>query len=214
MKCDADTCRRFQPVPSFVRVVAFSNRCSSHQNGFTLIEIMVALALATMMMFIAIPSIQGIRKPPLVRASEDFVKGCREARARAILTGRPMQFVIEAGSGLLRVEPATTALPAAFGTDGSGAIPALSSDPDVHETRALFSAQLPEEVAFRKLVINLRSVFDARDRSSSDAQFAIIHFYPNGTSDDLLAEMLVNHSEVFQITLDVITGQPTVIAVP
>ncbi len=184
-------------------------------HGFTLIELMVAMAIASMMLLIAIPSIRGVRKPPQVRATEDFVKGCREARARAILTGRPMQLVIDSQAGMMRVESAPTVLPHESPTGGPGPQETGYSAPRIEsETRTLFSAHLPDEVAFRRLVINLRNVFDAREQVDSGTTVAFVRFYPNGTSDDLLAEIMVDQSEVFRITLDVIVGEPTVVAVP
>lgn len=185
------------------------------RRAFTLIELMVAMAIASMMLLIAIPSIRGVRKPPQVRATEDFVKGCREARARAILTGLPMQLVIDSQAGMMRVERAPSAIPNETASDGPMAPePGYSAPRKEAETRSLFSARLPDEVAFRRLVINLRNVFDAREQVDSGTSVAFVRFYPNGTSDDLLAEIMVDQSEVFRVTLDVIVGEPTVIAVP
>lgn len=192
-----------------------SARCPSGRRGFTLIELMVAMAIAAMLLLVAIPNLRGLKKPPLVRATEDFVNGCREARARAILTGRPMQLAIEGGGGTIRVEPAPTLAPANFdaGAGYSSGFESTSPTPS-SDSKPLFSAHLPEDVAFRKLVVNLKNVFDARSQSGANAQTALVRFYPNGTSDALLAELLVDQSEVFQITLDVIVGQPNVVAVP
>ena len=202
----ADSCHRVGRVSEFGR---------SGPGAFTLIELMVAMAIASMMLLIAIPSIRGVRKPPQVRATEDFVKGCREARARAILTGRPMQLVIDSQAGMMRVESAPTVIPTEAISDGpSGPDSGYSAPRRESETKTLFSAHLPDEVAFRKLVINLRNVFDAREQVDSGTTVAFVRFYPNGTSDDLLAEIMVDQSEVFRVTLDVIVAEPTVIAVP
>jgi prepilin-type N-terminal cleavage/methylation domain-containing protein len=202
----ADSCHRVGRVSEFGH---------SGLGAFTLIELMVAMAIASMMLLIAIPSIRGVRKPPQVRATEDFVKGCREARARAILTGRPMQLVIDSQAGMMRVESAPTVIPTQAIPDGPGSPDSGYSAPRREaETKTLFSAHLPDEVAFRKLVINLRNVFDAREQVDSGTTVAFVRFYPNGTSDDLLAEIMVDQSEVFRVTLDVIVGAPTVIAVP
>jgi len=184
-------------------------------DGFTLIELMVAIAIASMMLLIAIPSIRGVKKPPQVRATEDFVKGCREARARAILTGQPMQLVIDSAGGMLRVERAPSLLPTDAPPESSEPSYSGYNTPRVErETKPLFSAHLPDEVAFRRLVINLHNVFDAREQADNGTTMAFVRFYPNGTSDDLLAEIMVDQSEVFRITLDVIVGEPTVAAVP
>jgi prepilin-type N-terminal cleavage/methylation domain-containing protein len=202
----ADSCHRAGRVSGFGR---------SGLGAFTLIELMVAMTIASMMLLIAIPSIRGVQKPPQVRATEDFVKGCREARARAILTGRPMQLVIDSQAGMLRVEGAPTVIPTEAISDGPGGPDSGYSAPRREsETKTLFSAHLPDEVAFRKLVINLRNVFDATEQVDSGTTVAFVRFYPNGTSDDLVAEIMVDQSEVFRVTLDVIVGEPTVIAVP
>lgn len=184
-------------------------------RGFTLIELMVAIAIASMMLLIAIPSIRGVQKPPQVRATEDFVKGCREARARAILTGQPMQLVIDSQNSELRVEKAPSILPMEANPDSLETGYSGYSMPRIErETKPLFSAHLPDLVAFRRLIINQRNVFDAREQADNGTSMAFVRFYPNGTSDDLQAEIMVDQSEVFLITLDIIVGEPTVTAIP
>lgn len=177
-------------------------------RGFTLIELLVAMAIAVLLMMTAVPYFRTARKTPLVRAANDLVEACRQARIKAILSGQPMQVVIYDGGAAIGVEPvpgmnstvgiqsdgasavATDVSPAAVGQGGGGAV---------------FEARLDDEVAFRRpLLINGRDFFDSAD------QAAAIRFFSNGTSDSLQAELKWLENDIWTITLDVMTGQPLV----
>lgn len=185
-------------LPSMGRV-----RSGRGRRGFTLIELLVAMAIAVLLMMTAVPYFRTARKTPLVRAANDLVEACRQARIKAILSGQPMQVVIHDGGAAIGVEPvpgmnstvriqsdAAEVSPAAVGQGGNGAV---------------FEARLDDEVAFRRpLLINGRDFFDSPD------QAAAIRFFPNGTSDSLQAELKWLENDIWTITLDVMTGQPFV----
>lgn len=62
--------------------------CRSCQRGFTLIELMVAIALLAMIATIAIPSFAGLmREQRLVHASNDLLAAVNLARSEAIKRG-------------------------------------------------------------------------------------------------------------------------------
>lgn len=176
------------------------------RHAFTLIELMVAIMLGALMMMIAIPALRASQKPPLVRATNDLLEACREARARAVLTGHPMQVVIAVTDQTteLRVEPAPLrefSLPEADGT------PAAQPENATASTKPMFHAELPEDVAFRSLLINGRNAMEG----ANDA--AAIRFNSNGTCDSLRAELQWRRLEMRRITSELITGQITVEAV-
>ena len=169
-----------------------------HRAGFTLIELMVAITLGALMMMIAIPALRAATKPPLVRVTNDFLEACREARSRAILTGRAMQVVVfadEQATGV-RVEPSTM-------REAGGPLPS-DARPGREDGKPLFHAELPDDVAFRRLMIN------GRDAVAGVDDAAAIRFYPNGTCDALDAELQWQRREVRRITSELITGYLTV----
>ena len=66
-------------------------------RGFTLLEIMVALAIAAVIMAVGIPTfVKATRKEGLRKAVSDLMEGCSEARTQAILKGVPVELVIQA----------------------------------------------------------------------------------------------------------------------
>lgn len=188
-------------------------------GGFTLIELLVAMAIGALMMMAAVPAIRSTRKPPSVRALNELLDAFREARSRAILSGRPTRVLLLEGGATLKVEPAPSmgpgpgpdggAPPAQTANPESGgpSDPAVTSGADVTGTsRAWFSGHFPEDVAFRRLSINLK------DKMQSSS--AAVRFFANGTCDVFDAELAWRQSaEVFHIRLDVITGVPAVEAV-
>lgn len=176
------------------------------RSAFTLIELLVAAALAAVLMMTAVPFAREVRKDPLVRAVNTLVEGCREARLKAILKDRPMQLVIFENGGAVGVEPVpdhpiswkTTSASAELSPSIGDSSPADSIPTDVK--------RIDDEVAFRQLVVN------GQDMMTSDA--AVIRFFPNGTSDALIAELQWLRRGVRRVSLDIMTGQPIVEGLP
>src|SRR6188768_3288768 len=80
-------------------------RTARHTRGFTLIEIMIVIAIMAIVMTIGVPSIyRAMRRDDLARAMNDTVEGCKTARDRAILQGVPYEFVVSEG-GQLNARP-------------------------------------------------------------------------------------------------------------
>lgn len=178
-------------------------------RGFTLIELMVAIALGALMMMIAIPALRAAQKPPLVRATNDLLEACREARARAVLTGRPMQvaIVVNDRTTELQVEPAPAREYIPMPATGDDALPANATVSEA-KTQPMFHAEFPDDVAFRTLVINLH------DAMADDNGAAAIRFFPNGTCDALDAEVQWRRLEVRRVTSELVTGLISVEAIP
>ena len=82
------------------------------QNAFTLIEIMVVVALIGLIMAMGIPSIvRSVRKEGLRKATSDVVEACNDARATAILSGTTSDMVIRPQDGTISGGKFTAALP-------------------------------------------------------------------------------------------------------
>lgn len=202
-------------------------RHHSHRRpAFTTIELMFAIAIGALLMLTAIPAVRSLQKPPLVRGVNDFVEACRQARAQAILGNRAMQVVIHNGGSAIGVEPApildpTTlafAAPPAAGAgeptvtflgdlgSGNSVNPAPAASPSTSGLPAAkpFAAEFADGVAFEKLFVNLRD--------QMQEETAQVRFYPNGTCDQLDAVLAFERREFQRITLEVLTGQPTISA--
>lgn len=74
----------------------FSLNRSRLSRAFTLVELLVALAIATVLTAVALPSVKEALKQNIVARSAAVVKGAfLNARAQAVRTGRPFGVVIE-----------------------------------------------------------------------------------------------------------------------
>jgi prepilin-type N-terminal cleavage/methylation domain-containing protein len=172
------------------------------RGGFTMIEIMMVVGILGMVLVMGLPAfIQSIRKDPLRQAMSDIETACSKARAAAILRGWPMELVIRAETGELRVAPAR---------DDRGAVPAsapgqgepIESPADQTASQgALFSARLNENVAVKLLYVNLKDQMEAEETR--------VHFYPNGTSDEFTMIMQAG-TGLRKISLECVTGLATV----
>lgn len=161
--------------------------CRSGGAGFTLIELMVAMAIGALMMMVAIPAFRAVRKPPLIRAANAFLEACREARARAVLTGNPMDV-------LVAVTDETTVI-SVVAAPGFGAPP-----PGAAGSGGFFRAAFPEDVAFRTFIVNQRNAV------AGATEAAAVRFFPNGTSDALDAEIQWQRRELLRFRSDLVTG--------
>jgi len=165
------------------------NRKSSIANGFTLIEIMMVVAIIGLVMAMGVPAILSqIREGPLRKAVNDTLEICTAARAQAILH-RQMTMVI--------FHPRTEQI-------------ALSgvADPTAPPLRvgqkAVNSAQYDSSVSIAMLDINLMDF--------GDSDVARVRFYPNGTCDEMT--LVLNAGDQWRkITLEPTTALPYVSSV-
>lgn len=129
-------------------------REGGRQSGFTLIELTVALVLASLLAAVSVPSIQRMSESMRYReAVRSLVTAARTAKRDAFAAGVAYDLLLSED------RPAWVVVPAASGTD------VVSGDVPLHE--------LPEELTF-----------DATYASevSPGIGFASIRFYPSGGS--------------------------------
>lgn len=177
-------------------------------SAFTLIELMVAIAIIGISLAVAIPNLREIVRSPIAQATKDFIDAAREARNRAIMLGRPMQLVILADAQHTRViiEPAPEGvLGARNGVSSAGLDERASAGWEGPKMVSNFT--LHDDVAFRMMLVNGRDYI-----STSDA--TAIRFYPNGTADHCIAELTWLHREARRFTVEVMTGYVNVEEVP
>ncbi|MBI3191776.1 MAG: hypothetical protein HYZ36_03845, partial [Pedosphaera parvula] len=126
-----------------------------------MIEIMIVVGMIAIIMAWGLPSfVNSMRKNSMRQAVSDLMEGLSHARARAILSGVPAEFVIGADGGQLSVQSAAGA---AGQADSAGG-------------RSNFSAHLGEDIAIDMLDVNFHDQMQADE--------ARVRFYPNGTCDE------------------------------
>jgi prepilin-type N-terminal cleavage/methylation domain-containing protein len=164
-----------------------ANRKSSIRNGFTLIELMMVVAIIGLMMASGVPAILSVtREAPLRKATNDMMEICTRARAQAILQGKTM--IVTFHPRLRTVE---------F-SGGSGA-----SVPSTRAGHAAVNAtEFDPSVVIEGLGIN------GYDYTDSDGA-AFVHFFANGTSDEMTL-VLSSLGEYRKITLEEITALASV----
>ena len=176
--------------------------------AFTLVELMVVMAIMAIALAVAIPNLRDIHRSPIAQATKDFLDAAREARNRAVMLGRPMQLVILADRDQTRllIEPAPQGVLGATNGVSNASLDARESA-TWDGPKLAGSYTLPDEVAFRKLVVNGRDYIAVSDATA-------IRFYPNGTADQSVSEMQWLRRTARRFTVEVMTGYVDVEEVP
>lgn len=171
-------------------------------RAFTLVELLVAIAIGLIILGLAVPVLREIRRPPITQATKHFLDACQHARARAIMEGRPTQLAIRNAGRELAVELAPNGvLGAANGVSSSSA-----KDPGYDGPPPSFLREFPEEILYERIDVNTLSFL----QSSATA----VRFYPNGTSDQLEAVITWRRTEPRLLTIDMMTGLAEARALP
>lgn len=86
-------------------------------RGFTLIELMVALVIASLLIALLIPTgSRGHARPELERGARDVVAALRLTRSRAILANQPAALFVDVANALYRPAGAAQAIALPRGT--------------------------------------------------------------------------------------------------
>jgi hypothetical protein len=168
---------------------------------------MIVVGMAGLVMAISIPFVQRtIRRDAVYQAVRVVEDACHSARAVAIFNNAPCDLVIRPHEKAFRVQPAAAAprLPSREG-EGELEAPAAEEPPERGRIggRAAkpFSGALGEDVAIELLDVNF---IEYRDEEETR-----VRFHPNGTSDEFTIVMRIGASAWRKITLDLVTGLPT-----
>ncbi len=164
----------------------------SSRAGFTLIEIMVVVAIMGLILTMGIPSIyQLAKKEGMRRAVSDMKDVLTNARAQSIITGRevklkfyPMENRFEIVAGGATATP--TEHPAPLET---------TTEPAPNKTTA---GALPADISFGMLQVNLLNY--------RQSEWTWVRFFPNGTSDELRLVLVSDRGDVRGIELEPTTG--------
>jgi type II secretion system protein H len=159
----------------------FVIRHSSFARGFTLIEIMVVVAIMGIIMAAGIPSLYGfMHKSGLRKTMSDLLETCQSARAAAIMSGSPAELIIHPRDGTVEVAGGSSA--------GYGAW--------AHSAKV-------EGARIEALKIN-----NGKD-DYSQFQEVRVRFFPNGTCDEMILILMSDQNEMRGISLEILTGIAT-----
>lgn len=163
--------------------------------AFTLIEIMIVVAILAIVMTMGLPAIYRLsKKEDLRKAVSDIVEVCSNARALAILRGTTVTLRIRPQEGRFDVNAA----PAPGPTDGSNfAPPAVSPAP-----RAGLSAQISDHLAFEMVDVNF-----IEHKEDEEAR---VRFFSDGTCDEMTVVLRSMKNEYRKISLEITTSLATV----
>lgn len=170
-------------------------RRKMNRRGFTLIEIMIVIAIIAIVMTIGVPSIfRAMRQDDLARAVRDTIEGCKAARDRAIFSGHPFEFLLrENGQMEVRQAPVEAAPSrVAFSAPAGVSAPAIPAGPN-----SGFPRKLGEDVMVQLIDVNFVNLMEA--------PMARVRFYPNGTSDEFTVVYAWGGKQR-TVTLDIVTG--------
>ena len=169
-------------------------RTTSRRAGFSLLEIVVVLAVFVMITSIAIPAVQRAFSGQHLRAAADVVRSrFSEARVNAIETGDIYGLFYMPGQGDYFVAPMTQG----FRSIQSGRQP--NSEPQILENGIVFAAG--------ETVQDSRSIEATENSTQQYGSMRPVLFYPDGTSQDAVVLLQSERtSAMIQVELRGLTG--------
>ncbi|MCX6923450.1 MAG: prepilin-type N-terminal cleavage/methylation domain-containing protein [Verrucomicrobia bacterium] len=177
-------------------------RIKRHSRGFTLIEVMIVVAIMGIVMAMSVPLVWKVwRKVPMRAAIKGIVEVCSNARARAIMQGKITEVVFHPRENSL-------------GLSGASSSPRAGNEPgkqtpfgDSDAPRSGLSTKLSGQVIIETLDVNMSGV------EFNDAEEVKIRFYPNGISDEMRM-ILFDGKDRIGIELEITTGLVNVVPNP
>lgn len=167
-------------------------KTSSLREAFTLIEIMIVVAIMGLIAAMAVPSIYQItKKEGMRRAISDLKDVCSNARAQAIFSGKPVNVMFHPTERRYEV---------------SGSSAPTATDPDTGETRSNpgpapgtgLTGVIPDDITLEMLDVN--------DREYAESEWVTVGFSELGTSDEMTVVFRDADNKRRRLTLEPTTG--------
>jgi len=182
-------------VAPLLRGATSRSATGSSRRAFTLIEIMIVVAIIAIIMAISIPSIyQQIHQDSIRKAVQDVTEACFEARSAAIMSGQTAELSI-------MLNPPRTIKVTLTGQKSEGYVGGDDGGtPTGGGGGSVFAAKFSDH-----LIGIEAETFKAADRELQENEM-VCKFYANGTCDPMRVMLRADTGEGRVITTDAITG--------
>lgn len=160
--------------------------------AFTLIEIMIVVAIMGLIAAMSVPTIYQIsKKEGMRRAISDLKDVCSNARAQAIFSGKPTSVMFH---------------PTEHRFEVSGSSAPAATDPETGEDRSApgpapgtgLTGIIPDDVTLEMLDVNM---FEYKD-----SEWTVVRFSEMGTSDEMTIILRDADNKYRKLTLEATTG--------
>ncbi|WP_020475515.1 pilus assembly FimT family protein [Zavarzinella formosa] len=139
------------------------------RSGYTLIEVLLVMAILVSFAAIAMPSISAMYGDIRVKAAADQVRGSwTECRAYSIDEGRPYRFAVQPNTGKFRIAPDS---PESWGGSSGDSSASVSEDTALPSHTS--EGELPKSIVF--------TVPDGLGETSADGWTTVVTFLPDGS---------------------------------
>ncbi|MCI0360427.1 MAG: prepilin-type N-terminal cleavage/methylation domain-containing protein [Planctomycetaceae bacterium] len=187
------------------------------QRAFTLLEVLLVLAILVVVLAAAMPSLHGVMRDAALKSAADTVRvHWTKAHVKAMKTGRIQVFRFEQGGTRFTVQPwaaADDAIEAAPSVQGFGAAEEETASPRLDESSAV---SLPEGTKFvagaAALEGRSQSIEqDIKDANKFEADWSQpVLFYPDGSTSDAWVIVANERDVAIRVELRGMTGTTTI----
>ena len=173
------------------------------KRAFTLVELMIVIGIMAVVMAISVPSMyRTMERDSIRRATQDVLDIFQRARSQAIVTGRPIQLVIQPRTMVFMVMP----LEQLEGMNEEDYVlqqveTALRAEVEGEEPKVRTQDTMKLSDRMQILFIGVNFVADLQE-----ADMVPVRFYPNGTSDEFTMVIVSDSNESRLFQLDVPTA--------
>lgn len=194
-----------------------NNRASQLSSGFTLVEVLLVLALLVIGGAIVVPSLNGsFSRSELKQAAAELRRTWGEARLEAIKTGKPLVFRCQIGSDWGYV--GSMDAPTPLGPGQPGTIESTIAEADSESSAGTSTAGTStndfqmKEIVFRELLVADRPGASAIGAGVGEGELsAIILFRPDGVTSEAEATLEAANGKKIRVTLRGLTGSTRVV---